>query len=106
MLNVYVIVMFVLVAQTGVGLLQGLIQRLDNWQLQKKGRPMTKIGHGGVAAFMVASSLALGSMGVVALILRGYTIMFYSFIVVYIVPLITYGTYLVVRGKYTEPTDR
>ncbi len=102
MLNVYVVVMFVLVAQTGVGLLQGLIQRLDSWQRNRSGQPMTKLGHGGVAAFMIATSLALGSMGIVALILRGYTIMFYSFIVVYIVPLMTYGIYLVVRGKPTS----
>jgi uncharacterized membrane protein YkvI len=99
MLNVYVVVMFVLVAQTGVGLMQGLIQRIDNWQKQRRGKPMTRLGHGGVAAIMVATSLALGSMGIVALILRGYTIMFFSFIVVYIVPLFTYGIYLVIRGK-------
>ena len=37
-------------------------------------------------------------MGIVALILRGYTIMFASFIVVFVVPLLTYGVYPVVRG--------
>lgn len=99
MLNVYVIVMFVLVAQTGVGLLQGLIQRLDSWQQHRRGAPLTRLGHGGVAAFMIVASLALGSMGIVALILKGYTIMFFSFIVVYIVPLFTYGLYLVIRGE-------
>jgi len=98
MLNVYVVVMFILVAQTGVGLLQGLIQRLDSWQRNRTGKPLTKLGHGSVAAFMIVTSLALGSMGIVALILRGYTIMFYSFVVVYILPLFTYGIYLVVAG--------
>ena len=49
MLNVYVVVMFVLVAQTGVGVLQGLIERLDVWHKNKKGTPLTRAGHGAAA---------------------------------------------------------
>ena len=99
MLNIYVIVMFVLVAQTGVGVLQGLIERLDAWQIKRAGNPLSRKGHGLIAGSMLAISMALGSMGIVALILRGYTVMFTSFIVVYVVPLITYGAYLVFRRR-------
>ncbi|MFK8030143.1 MAG: hypothetical protein AB8G18_07875 [Gammaproteobacteria bacterium] len=95
MLNIYVAVMFVLISQTGVGVLQGLIQRLDVWHRQSKGKPLTSFGHAGVAAAAVIVSTALGSMGIVALILRGYTILFMSFIVVFVVPLLTYGLYLI-----------
>jgi uncharacterized membrane protein YkvI len=98
MLNIYVVVMFVLVSQTGVGVLQGLIERLDVWHQQKKGIPLTPAGHAGIAGAAVIFSAALGSMGIVSLILRGYTIMFASFIVVFVVPLITYGAYLVYRA--------
>ena len=41
-------------------------------------------------------------MGIVALILRAYTVMSASFIVVFVVPLLTYGVYLVVRGRSAE----
>lgn len=99
MLNIYVIVMFVLVAQTGVGVLQGLIERLDVWHQQKRGGPLTRMGHGAIAGGAVVFSMLLGSMGIVALILRGYTIMFASFIFVFVVPLLTYGVYLVLRGR-------
>jgi len=99
MLNIYVIVMFILVAQTGVGVLQGLIERLDAWQIKRAGNPLGRNGHGLIAGAMLAISMALGSMGIVALILRGYTVMFASFIVVYVVPLITYGAYLVFRRR-------
>ncbi len=99
MLNVYVLVMFVLVAQTGVGVLQGLIERIDGWSRQRRGRPLGRTGHGAIAGAAVILSTALGSMGIVALILRGYTIMFASFIVVFVVPLLTYGLYLVARGQ-------
>ena len=102
MLNVYVLVMFVLVAQTGVGVLQGLIERIDTWYRRRKARPLGRIGHGAIAGGAAIVSTALGSMGIVALILRGYTVMFAGFIVVFVVPLLTYGVYLVVRGRSAE----
>ena len=99
MLNIYVVVMFVLVAQTGVALMQGLIQRIDNWQTQRTGQALSRLGHAGISAFVIVVSLSLGSMGIIALILRGYTIMFASFIFVFVIPLFTYGVYLVVRNR-------
>lgn len=99
MLNIYVLVMFILVAQTGVGLIQGLLQRIDSWKLQRTGMPLSRVGHAAVSALAVSTSIGLGTMGIVALILRGYTIMFYSFIFVYVVPLMTYGAYLVIRKR-------
>jgi uncharacterized membrane protein YkvI len=94
-LNLYMVVLFVLICQTGVGVLQGLIERLDAWQVSKKGKPLSRTGHGMTAGFMMVASLSLGSMGVVALILRGYTILSASFLVVFTIPLLTWGVYLV-----------
>ena len=99
MLNIYVVVMFVLVAQTGVAVMQGLIIRVDRWMTLKSGRPLGRIGHAGVASAVVVISMGLGSMGIIALILRGYTIMFMSFVVVYVIPLLTHGVYLVWRNR-------
>lgn len=99
MLNVYVLVMSILVAQTGVGVLQGLIERLDVWHIERKGEPLNRAGHAAIAGGAAIFSMALGSMGIVALILRGYTIMFASFIFVFVIPLLTYGSYLVLRGE-------
>ena len=107
LLNIYVVVMFVLVAQTGVGLMQGLIQRIDAWRKHRTGSPLTPAGHALVAAGAVTVSMALGTMGIVALILRGYTIMFTSFIFVFVVPLLTYGVYLVfLRRASVEDSSR
>ena len=99
MLNIYVMVMFVLVAQTGVGVLQGLIERVDVWYKQRKGEPLNSVGHAAIAGSAAVFSMALGSMGIVALILRGYTIMFMSFIFVFVIPLLTYGAFLVFRRR-------
>ena len=103
MLNIYVLVMFVLVSQTGVGVLHGLIERIDAWHKRARGSSIGRLGHGAIAGGAVIISMALGSMGVVALILRGYTIMFMSFIVVFVIPLVTYGTYLVFKGRDRNP---
>ena len=97
MLNAYAAIMFVLIAQTGVGMQQGLVQRVDAWQLRRRGAPLTRNWHAAIAAATAIVSVALGTMGVVALILRGYALLFVSFIVVFIVPLLTYGVYLVFR---------
>ena len=99
MLNAYVLVMFVLIAQTGVGMQQGLLQRLDAWQMRRKQIPLTPAGHAVVTVVLAGISIALGTMGVVALLLRAYAIMFVSFIAVFIVPLLTYGAYLVFRKR-------
>ena len=98
-LNIYVLVMFVLIAQTGVGLQQGLVERCDAWQMKRSGTPLTRAGHASVAAVTAVVSIALGSMGVVALLLRAYSILFVSFIVVFIVPLLTYGTWLIFQRR-------
>ena len=99
MLNVYVVVIFVLTVQTGVGLLQGLIERLDAWHMRRRNRPLTKTGHALIAGSAVVASMALGSMGIVALVLRSYTVMSISLFVVFVVPLLTYGVFLVAKGK-------
>jgi len=46
---------------------------------------------------MVAGSMALSSMGIIALILAGYTFLALSFILVFTVPLLTRGLWLIFR---------
>ncbi len=96
-LDIYVAVLFVLIAQTGVGMLQGFLERIDAWHQQRYGRPLNHLGHGLVAVGMVCGSMALGSMGIIALILTGYNILALSFILVFAVPLFTRGAWLVFR---------
>jgi len=96
-LDIYVVVLFVLISQTGVGMLQGFLERIDSWHLQRFDKPMNHMGHGVVAVGMVAGSMALSSMGIIALILAGYTFLALSFILVFAVPLLTRGLWLIFR---------
>jgi uncharacterized membrane protein YkvI len=97
-LDIYVIVLFVLIAQTGVGMLQGFLERIDSWHVQRFEKPLNHLGHGVVAVGMVAGSMALSSMGIIALILSGYTFLALGFILVFAVPLVTRGLWLVLRS--------
>ncbi|MFK8047022.1 MAG: hypothetical protein AB8B81_01185 [Halioglobus sp.] len=98
-LDIYIAVLFVLVAQTGVGMLQGFLERIDSWHTERFDRPLNHLGHGLVAVGMVAGSMALGSMGIIALILTGYTFLALSFILVFAVPLLTRGMWLIFRAQ-------
>ena len=97
-LDIYVAVLFVLIAQTGVGMLQGFLERIDSWHQQRYDAPLSHLGHGMVAVGMVCGSMALGSMGIIALILTGYSVLALSFILVFAVPLFTRGAWLVFRS--------
>jgi len=96
-LDIYVLVLFVLIAQTGVGMLQGFLERIDSWHLQRFEKPLSHMGHGLVAVGMVAGSMALSSMGIIALIIAGYSILALGFILVFAVPLLTRGIWLIFR---------
>jgi len=95
LLDLYVAVLFVLIAQTGVGMLQGFLDRVDSWHITRRGKSLSNMGHGTVAVGMVVSSMALSSLGIIALILTGYTFLALSFILVFAVPLMTRGIWLI-----------
>ena len=96
-LDIYVAVLFVLIAQTGVGMLQGFLERIDSWHVQRFDKSLNHLGHGLVAVGMVVVSMALSSVGIIALIITGYSLLAASFILVFAVPLLTRGMWLIFR---------
>ena len=94
-LDCYVLVLFVLIAQTGVGMLQGFLERVDAWHVQRFGTPLNHMGHGLVALGMSSASMVLSSIGIIALIVLGYDFLAASFILVFALPMLTRGVWLV-----------
>lgn len=92
-LNIYLVIVFLMIAQTGVGLLQGFIERIDGWMLEKNGKPMPPIGHALTAGGVVIASMAFASIGLVELIFRGFTFFSAAFFFVFFIPLFTIGIY-------------
>lgn len=88
---VYVGLLFVTIVQTGVGVLQGLNERLDAWSAERRARPLPKWAHAAVAGLAFAVSVALARAGIVDLIARGYGSLAWCFLVVFTLPALTLG---------------
>jgi uncharacterized membrane protein YkvI len=100
-LDTFVIVLFVLIVQTGVGMLQGLIEQMDHY-LELRNRSMSPKAHAAIAAAVTLVSMALGSMGIVALVARGYTFLSVVLLLTFTLPLLTRGIYKI----WFEPGPR
>jgi uncharacterized membrane protein YkvI len=98
-LSVYVMVLFVMITQTAVGMLQGLVDRTDAYWVSKRGAPLSNLSHAALAAGMIGASMLLSTVGFVALIAQGYSLLVAIFTVIFIAPLFTYGAYLIVTNK-------
>ena len=98
-LDCYVIVLFVLIAQTGVGMLQGFLERVDAWHVQRFGNPLGHMGHGLVAVGMSGGSMVLSGLGIIALIAAGYSFLAAAFVLVFALPMLTRGVWLVFASK-------
>jgi uncharacterized membrane protein YkvI len=90
---VYLIVLVGTFIETGAGVLQGFVERLDGWWMDTRGRPLSSIAHALFAGAGVILAGALSSVGVVALIGQGYGTLAWGFLVLYVLPLITVGVW-------------
>ena len=93
----YVIILFATIVQTGVGVLQGLNERLDGWYLERHARTLPPTFHAVVAGFVLLCSLALSHLGLVALVARGYGTLAWGFFFVFTLPLLTTGLRKIAR---------
>ncbi|HET6564283.1 MAG TPA: hypothetical protein VFG52_02620, partial [Xanthomonadales bacterium] len=90
----FTIVLFVMIVQTGVGILQGVNERIDAVLLETRGRGFGRRDHALVSAATVILSSGLSVFGVIALVARGYGAMAWGFVLVYLLPLVTRGIWL------------
>jgi uncharacterized membrane protein YkvI len=91
LLAIYVVLLFGTIAQTGVGMLQGLNDRLDAWWLERKGRTLARGTHSTIALSAVLLSLLLANVGIVSLVAKGYGSLAWFAFAVYVLPLVTIG---------------
>lgn len=85
--------------QTGLGLLHGVNERIAR-TLEDRGRRMPPVLHPAVAHVLLLAALLLASaFGLVSLIARGYGLLTFGFIAVFVIPVLTIGLWRVVRGR-------
>jgi uncharacterized membrane protein YkvI len=99
LLVIFLIVLFVTIIQTGVGVLQGLNERLDTWFTETRGRSLDPWIHALVAGGVLAASLVLANVGIVNLVAKGYGTIAWGFMLVYSIPVLTVGVLKIRRRK-------
>lgn len=98
-LLIFVVALSGTLIETAVGLVQGIVERVDT-NLQEVGRhALGPIGKIFVAFTALLVGGAIGTFGIVSLIAQGYTLISVGFALIYILPICTWGVYRIARAK-------
>lgn len=93
LLFLYSTVFFYTLVETGTGLIHSLQMRLDDTLAETGRPPLTARQRAGATAAMVAAAALLSRLGLIPLIAQGYTAMSYGFLFIFVLPLLTVGTF-------------
>lgn len=91
LLIIFVLALFGTLIETGVGLVQSLVERLPKDKTDGEEVAMWK--RAVISLSTVSLAAVLGTLGIVSLIGKGYTVMSYGFALVYVIPVCTLGIY-------------
>lgn len=95
----YQIMIFGAIVETGVGLLHAINERIAGF-VQSTGRTLSHAARGGVAAVTLFFALTVAeAFGLIGLIANGYGTLTWVFIAVFVFPVLTYGVWVVVKGR-------
>lgn len=97
--HVFVIVLFIAILQTGVGLMQGFLERIDNWSFQARKKHLNAKTRILITTAVLISCFLLSRLGVVALLAKLYAFAFNASLVIFIFPLFTIGLYKIIKFK-------
>lgn len=93
---VFQVVLFGTLIETGAGLIHGMNERIAG-MMKEKNRDLPAWGRPSVAIVSLATGTALAGVGIVDLIARGYGTLTWVFLVVYVLPVLTLGLWMILR---------
>jgi uncharacterized membrane protein YkvI len=100
------IVLFGTFVETGVALIHGVNERIDH-TFAERGLNMPNWLRTGVAiAILVAAMVIADSIGLTSLVAKGYGTITWGFLLVFILPLLTYGVWLIMRARRHVPAQK
>jgi Uncharacterized membrane protein len=94
-------VLFGTFIETGVGDIQGFLERLQSWWGERTGGELAPWFRALVAAVTMILAGALSALGVAELIASGYGTLSWGFMLVYVLPLLTIGMWRIARSGGT-----
>jgi len=87
----FIVALFGTLVETGVGLVHGLIERIEAVVTPGEDDGLSRAPRAAIAVVTLSLAAALGSLGIVTLIAKGYSLLAIGFAVVYILPICTVG---------------
>ncbi len=90
----YLVVLLGTLVETSLGLLQGVIERLDRAWSARREAGLSRWGRASIAVLVLSISSALSSLGIVSLIGQGYRWIAIAFFMLYVLPTIAKALWL------------
>ena len=98
-ISIFGIVMGWTLIETSTGIIHALIERINSG-LQEGGRAVLSRGQQGFTTVLIlVIATVLSKFGIIDLVAKGYSLLAYGFILIYLVPLLTVGVYKIVKGS-------
>jgi uncharacterized membrane protein YkvI len=98
LLVLYLIALFGTFVETGAGLIQGTIERVDGFLRDARGSELKPSHRAVLAVAGVLLSAGLATVGIIRLVAQGYGTLAWGFFAVYLVPIATIGAWKIHRA--------
>ena len=103
LMTVFIIALIGTLVETGVGLVHGLVERIEAVVKPGQDDGLARLPRAAIAVAALSIAAALGSLGIITLIARGYSLLAVGFALVYVLPVCTIG---VMRIRSAQPEAR
>lgn len=104
---VFQIILFGTLIETGVGLIHGFNERIASFYAEK-GQGLSRSIRVAIAfVVMVIAIFLADAIGLIDLIAKGYTALTWGYWLVFVIPVLTYGVYKIVKAnkEFEEPSN-
>jgi len=99
LLGVFLVALLGTLVETGAGLVQGLIERIEAVVTPGEGDELGQPARATIAVVTLVIGGLMGSLGIVALVAQGYSALSVGFALVYIIPICTLGVFKVIKSS-------
>jgi len=99
LLGIFLVALLGTLVETGAGLVQGLIERIETVVAPDEGDALGHPARAAIAVITLILGGLLGSLGIVALVAQGYSALAVGFALVYVVPICTLGVFKVIKSS-------
>ena len=101
------LMIFAALLESGAGSVHAINERIDTALKARRGRALTNHARAAIAGGLLIGCMFIADrFGLVALIASGYRTLAYVFLATYVVPVLTIGLYLLVRGRFASEEDK